>query len=227
VIGADGRNSVVARSVEPDYVKYCEAVGAGFYSYFSGLECTKAELYLHSKNFSVAFPTNDGLTLVAAGQPPENFAEWKRDIETHFLAHCDELGDLGPRVRAAKREERYVGAADLPNFIRHSWGPGWALVGDAAYHKDPTPADGITDAFRGADQLSEAVDAFFSGASPEETALGRYQEQLESSSLPLYEQTLRMSSFDVASFDRMAAFFEIAALHDQEVARIPAPEIAA
>ncbi|MFN2594344.1 MAG: NAD(P)/FAD-dependent oxidoreductase [Actinomycetota bacterium] len=227
VIGADGRNSVVARSVEPEFVKYCDAVGAGFYTYFSNLECTRGEIYLHSNRFSVAFPTNDGLTLVAAGQPPEVFPEWKRDIEGNFLAHCDTMGDLGPRVRAAKREEKFVGAADIPNFIRKSWGPGWALVGDASYHKDPTPADGITDAFRGADMLSESIDAALTGRSSEEDALHEFQKQLEAASLPLYEQTMKMSSFDVAPFDRVAGFLEIQALHSIEIASMPTVEAAA
>ena len=33
-----------------------------------------------------------------------------------------------------------------PGFIRRSWGPGWALVGDAGYWKDPLSAHGLTDA---------------------------------------------------------------------------------
>ncbi|MDQ3878455.1 MAG: FAD-dependent monooxygenase, partial [Actinomycetota bacterium] len=226
VVGADGRNSIVARSVEPPNVRYRDALGAGFYSYFADLECTSAELYLHERHFSVAFPTNSGLTLVAAGQPPEVFDDWKRDIETHFLEHCDTLGDLGPRVRAAIRAEKFVGAADLPNFLRQSWGPGWALVGDASYHKDPTPADGITDAFRGADLLSDALNAILSGAEPEDVAFQRFQHDLEDASLPLYEQTMTMSCFDVPPTDRMAAFFEIANLHQKEIEKM-SQEVAA
>ena len=227
VIGADGRNSVVAQAVEPSNVKFCEALGAGFYSYYSDLPCERAEIYLHQGNFSVAFPTNAGLTLVAAGQPPENFAKWKRDIESHFLEHCDKLDDLGPRVRAATREEKFVGAADLPNFIRQSWGPGWALVGDASYHKDPTPADGITDAFRGADRVAEAVDAVLSEKQSEQDAFGRFQDELESTSIPLYEHTMKMSSFDVPPYDRVAAFFEIQNLHQDEAQSLALTETAA
>jgi flavin-dependent dehydrogenase len=46
----------------------------------------------------------------------------------------------------------------LPNFYRRSAGPGWALVGDAAYHKDPTTGMGIADAFLGAELLAHAID---------------------------------------------------------------------
>ena len=37
-------------------------------------------------------------------------------------------------------------------------GPGWALVGDAGYHKDPITAQGMLDAFRDAELLADAVD---------------------------------------------------------------------
>jgi hypothetical protein len=49
-------------------------------------------------------------------------------------------------VRAGKRQERFYGASDLPNFYRTPDGPGWALVGDAGVHKDPFMALGICDA---------------------------------------------------------------------------------
>ena len=35
------------------------------------------------------------------------------------------------RVRAGRRQERFYGASDLPNFYRKPFGAGWALVGDA------------------------------------------------------------------------------------------------
>jgi flavin-dependent dehydrogenase len=43
--------------------------------------------------------------------------------------------------------------SDLP---RRPYGPGWALVGDAGYFKDPFAAHGIT-AFRNAELLTDAV----------------------------------------------------------------------
>ena len=44
-------------------------------------------------------------------------------------------------------------------FFRVAGGPGWALVGDAGYHKDPITAQGMSDAFRDAELLADAVDA--------------------------------------------------------------------
>ena len=42
-------------------------------------------------------------------------------------------------------------------YMRQSYGPGWALVGDAGYFKDPISAHGLTDALRDAELLARAV----------------------------------------------------------------------
>jgi flavin-dependent dehydrogenase len=47
-----------------------------------------------------------------------------------------------------------------------AYGPGWALVGDAGYHKDPITAQGITDAFRDSELLADALGASFAGTRP-------------------------------------------------------------
>ena len=43
---------------------------------------------------------------------------------------------LAGRVRGGRRQERFVGTANTRNFLCKPFGPGWALVGDAGYHKD-------------------------------------------------------------------------------------------
>ena len=78
------------------------------------------------------------------------------------------------RVRAAKREERFLGTA-VPNYFRKPFGPGWALVGDAGYNKDFVTAQGIQDAFRDAELCATALDETFSGARTFDDAMGVYQ----------------------------------------------------
>lgn len=65
-------------------------------------------------------------------------------------------------MRGATREERFAGGA-VPNFFRTPYGPGWALVGDAGYTKDPITAQGISDAFRDAKLCATALDDVFTG----------------------------------------------------------------
>ena len=52
---------------------------------------------------------------------------------------------------------RLRGFAGVPGHLRQSHGPGWALVGDAGYFKDPLTAHGITDALRDAELLARAI----------------------------------------------------------------------
>ena len=81
-------------------------------------------------------------------------------------AHVKKLHESTPsvadRLQSARREEKWVGTAGVANYFRKPYGPGWALVGDAGYQKDPITAQGISDAFIDAEHLVDALDAGFS-----------------------------------------------------------------
>jgi 2-polyprenyl-6-methoxyphenol hydroxylase-like FAD-dependent oxidoreductase len=143
----------------------------------------------------VSFPTNDELVCVGAQWPAEQFSTIRTDIEASFLKSLDRASELAERVRRGRREEHFVGTGDLPNFFRKPYGSGWALVGDAGYHKDPFSATGISDAFRDAEVLVEALDAGFCGHQPLDEALGAYEEARNRAALPQYEETCRQASF--------------------------------
>ena len=76
-------------------------------------------------------------------------------------------------------------------FIKTSSGPGWALVGDASYFKDPITAHGITDALRDAEFLARAVVDGTPAAF----------EWYESTRLALSETLFRLTD-EIASFAR-------------------------
>ena len=83
----------------------------------------------------------------------------------------------------------------VSGFVRRSWGPGWALVGDAGYFKDPITTHGMTDALRDAELLATAVvDALASGANERE-ALATYQQRRDSLSSLLFDVTDRIASY--------------------------------
>jgi flavin-dependent dehydrogenase len=80
-----------------------------------------------------------------------------------------------------------------PSYMRHSYGPGWALVGDAGYFKDPISAHGLTDAMRDAELLSRAVlDGWNDGAAVD--ALAGYQATRDRISADLFGITDRIAS---------------------------------
>jgi flavin-dependent dehydrogenase len=195
VIGADGLHSIVARAVQAPTYNDHPSLGCAYFSYFSGVPVTDVEWYPRPGFMAIAFPTNDGRTMVAAVRTNDQFHAYRSDIEGTFMRTLEEAApSLAERVRAGKREERWQGTADLPNFFRKPYGPGWALVGDAGYHKDPVTGEGISDAFRDAELLAEALDAGFAGREPLEQALAAYEQQRNEASMPIFELTLQLAS---------------------------------
>jgi len=73
VIGADGRNSAVAKAVQPDQYNEKPAVGPAFYSYWSGVGSSGFEVFVRDRCGMAAFPTHDDLTLVIVGLPEDDF----------------------------------------------------------------------------------------------------------------------------------------------------------
>ena len=142
-----------------------------------------------------AWPTNDDLTLVIAGWPFAKFEENRKDIEGNVLKTLDIAPSFADRVRAARREERFVGAS-IANYFRKPYGPGWALVGDAGYNKDFITAHGIHDAFRDAELCATALDESFSGARPFDVAMRDYQAIRDEHVLPMYEFTCQLATME-------------------------------
>lgn len=198
VVGADGHHSLVAETVGAPKYREREALTGGYYSYWSGVPMDGAEVYISERGGVLAFPTNDGQFCITAGRSHDQFDAYRKDIEGTFYTILDASPEFAARVRAGTREEKWFGTADVPNFFRKPWGSGWALVGDAGYMKDPVTGFGITDAFRDAGLLAEALDAALSDRVAAEEALARYQGQRDAAALPIYEMTLRMASGEMS-----------------------------
>lgn len=194
VIGADGRNSSVAQAVKAEQYHEKPPLLAAYYSYWSGLPMGgRFETYVRPNRGFAAAPTHDGLTLIIAGWPYAEFEANKKDIEGNFHRVIELAPEFAQRVGSAKREARFAGAA-LPNFFRKPYGPGWALVGDAGYNKDPITAQGIPDAFRDAERCAEALDQAYAGGRTFEEAMGAYQRDRDAHALPMYEFTCQLAT---------------------------------
>jgi flavin-dependent dehydrogenase len=83
----------------------------------------------------------------------------------------------------------------MPGYLRQSWGPGWALVGDAGYFEDPLSTHGITDALRDAELLADAISDMHSGTATEATALAGYQTTRDALASRLFGTVETISSF--------------------------------
>ncbi|MFL6204178.1 MAG: NAD(P)/FAD-dependent oxidoreductase [Acidimicrobiales bacterium] len=195
VIGADGRTSKVARAVDAPEYNAKPALQHSFYTYFRDLPVDGMEVVIRPDRGWGAMPTNDGLTLVVVGWPTAEAAAYKADPEANFLRTLDLAPAFAERVRAAERVERLT-AGMVPNFFRTSHGPGWALVGDAGYTKDPITAQGMSDAFYDAERCAAALDAALSGAQSYDAAMTQRQEARDRHAMPIYEFTTQLATLE-------------------------------
>ena len=139
VVGADGKHSLVAKAVRPEEYEQRPSRMAMYYAYWSDLPARGFDTYIRDEAGRgwAHVSTHDGLSVLPFGWPLEEFHANRGDIEGNFFATVDLAPQFAERVRAAKRESRFIGTAELPGYFRKPHGPGWALVGDAGYHKNP------------------------------------------------------------------------------------------
>ena len=158
VVGADGmRSPTAARLQAPTYLKRPARQGT-YFTYWSGLPNRVNTLYTRPYRSVVTIPTHDDLTLIVVNWAIDDYRAVRHDIEGHYHRTIAEVApELAEQLRGGRREDRWIGAA-VPSYFRRPYGPGWALVGDAGYLKDPCTAQGITDAFRHAEFLADALD---------------------------------------------------------------------
>jgi flavin-dependent dehydrogenase len=190
-VGADGRHSRLARAVNAAEYETAPTATCWYFSYWSGVAHDELGVYLRGDRVIMVFPTNDGLTAIFVAWGADELPRVRADVEGAFDEALAKVPALAERVRAGRREERFAGATDLPNFLRVPHGPGWALVGDAGCHKDPYLALGICDALRDAELLADAIDAGLSGRAPMDDALAGYQRARDAATLPDYRQNLQ------------------------------------
>lgn len=194
VIGADGKNSMIARLTKADEYQVTPPMTCWYYTYWSGLDMSSIEFQLMPGRAIGFIPTNDNLVCIPVVSPQSEFHAFRADIEGNYLAALQSVPMIAERMRTAHREERYYGMAHLPGFYRQGFGPGWALVGDAGYHRDPMTGQGISDALVSADMLARAIDLGFSGQVSLELALLEYVRERDTSTAPMYRLTAEWAS---------------------------------
>jgi 2-polyprenyl-6-methoxyphenol hydroxylase-like FAD-dependent oxidoreductase len=186
----------VARAVSPEQYNEKPPLLCGYYSYWSGLpmDGVFATWDRGDRGFA-AVETNDGLTMVVTGWPFAEFEANRDDIEGNVMAAHSRVPEFYERILAAKREEPFKGMY-VPNYFRKPYGPGWALVGDAGYNKDFITGQGIQDAFRDAELLTNALDETFSGARHFYAAMADYQSARDQHVTAMYELTTMLASME-------------------------------
>lgn len=191
VIGADGRRSTVAELVQAQQYKTSRHRTATVFGYFGDLvDDGYRWSYREGANIG-AIPTDDGMHCVFALVPKSRCREtFGEDVAEGFyrtVAAFDPA--LAETLRHAPMDGSFRRFGGAFGHMRQSYGPGWALVGDAGYFKDPVTAHGLTDALRDAAILAQTVLTY----GPD--GLARYQQTRDALSADLFDVTDEISGF--------------------------------
>jgi 2-polyprenyl-6-methoxyphenol hydroxylase-like FAD-dependent oxidoreductase len=193
VVGADGRNSQVAKAVGAEEYHTTPRLQYSYFTYFSGLPTSRLETFIRPDRGFACAPTHDGLTMVVLGWPYAEARAYKADVAGNFRATLDLAPDFAARVADAEQRAPFLGGA-VPGWFRKPYGDGYVLVGDAGYNKDPITAQGITDAFLDAERCVDAIGHWLEDDKPFDDAMSAWHQERDAKAMPIYDFTSQLAT---------------------------------
>lgn len=199
VVGADGLASRVARSVGARFTERRGDHGAAEYAYYDGVPWQGIELYVDERALVGVFPTHHHAACVWITSPSADARAARRTAVSRAAAFTARLQRHAPalaeRLRDGRRVSPVTGMLRMPNHLRQAHGAGWALVGDAGYHRDAVTGHGLSDAYRDAELLSVALDQALTGERDEQVALGDYEDSRDRALREVFELTCALADY--------------------------------
>jgi flavin-dependent dehydrogenase len=202
IVGADGAGSSVARLAGAQTLHQAQHTTAVIFGYFPGIELSDYHWWYRPGIGAGAIPTNNGRHCIFVAVPPWRLRGGPSRVDRAALfnaALCEADPALAAMVAGVEPDQPLCMFAGRQGFLRQAYGPGWALVGDAGYFKDPLTAHGITDALRDAELLANAAAA---------GAMADYAAARDDLSLPLFEVTDAVAALDW-DLDRIKALHQV------------------
>jgi 2-polyprenyl-6-methoxyphenol hydroxylase-like FAD-dependent oxidoreductase len=164
VLGADGRASTVARLLGLEKQRPLAGEMAFMFGYWRGLPASDRFFIDVIEQGSLAWtPCEDDLSILILGLDPEltrgdaarrqrQFRESARRFDDWFDPAWLDAGEQVGSIHVAPETM-------LRGFFRQAAGPGWALIGDAGHFKNPSTAQGISDAIEQALHVADELTA--------------------------------------------------------------------
>ena len=192
VVGADGKDSVVAKWVNApvyDEVPPLRPVYYGYYRGVTALPQTALVLFFVGNRIGFLFPMQPEVDCLILELQPEDFAAFRANPKAMFEETFHALPYMAGRLKSATLDGPIRGTQGVPNCFRKSYGAGWVLTGDAGHVKDSSTGFGIRDALVQSFLLSDLLDAVFKGAEWD-TKLSEFEKTRDRIMQPSYQATL-------------------------------------
>lgn len=178
VVGADGRNSRVAKLARVD-TKTSPHGRFAYGGYFDGPmpeRYPNSGLWLLDPDMVGAFPTDNGQTFYAVMPASERLPEFREDPAAALQRFVAAIPDAPP-IAESQLVGELVGKIDMTNVINTPTAPGLALVGDAASAVDPLWGVGCGFALQSSEWLADSVAPALGGAESVDRGLQRYRRR--------------------------------------------------
>jgi 2-polyprenyl-6-methoxyphenol hydroxylase-like FAD-dependent oxidoreductase len=189
VIGADGIHSRVARLVDAPIDYQAPHAATSIYGHWKDIPFRDYHWFYEVGASVGTIPTNDGATCVFVLVPQARFDQRRDGLDSLYREVLTEVSAELAAAVATSQPVKLRAFRGQPGYLRRACGPGWALVGDAGYFRDPITAHGISDALREAELLARAV------ADRGDEGLKGYQEQRDQRVRGFLDVTDRLASF--------------------------------
>ena len=192
VVGADGIHSTIAERVGAPLTWRARHATAATYAYWPMTGDGYEWLFGAGVNAGIV-PTDRGRACVFVNAAGERVGGGGPARIAELVAALASGGVTAVRPATVRRP----GHTSVAGWgqVRRAHGPGWALVGEAGYSKEPLGPHGYTDALRDAELLARAVADGLGG--PDDaalvTALEHYEHRRDRLGLPLFHVLDRLA----------------------------------
>lgn len=185
-IGADGRNSGIARLMGTRQTEYPNERFALF-SYYKGVTLTSGEnsqFWFFGDRSLFAYPLHDDTVLLCAFLPQAERDAWQGEDAGQRLVDAFSRLPGAPDMTAIERIDDVHKMMDMTNCYRYPAGHGVALIGDAALQSDPMSGIGCGWAIQSAKWLFDETRLYVKHPVMQRVSLIRYAKHHRKQLLP-------------------------------------------